>query len=671
TDYTPYRVSVSYTNQQGIIKENGYQRLTGGIALTPQFLNNHLSLNINMKGSHEKNDFIENPIGSALSFDPTRPVYSDDSSHGLGYFIWENSAGNPISTAGTNPVAMLMLRDDGSKVNRFFGNVQGDYKIHGLEELRLNVNYGFDLLKSDGHVYLPDNSPQSWTGVGNDGQGLDRKYVQEKRTTQLEMYANYNKEFGIHGLDIMGGYSWQHFWNSYDNHEANLTGDKIYQSFYREREYYLISFFGRINYNLNNKYLLTATVRDDGSSRFGKDNRWGLFPSVAVAWKMNEELFLAGVDFLSDLKLRLSYGKTGQQDITQNANKTDVSGYYDYMPIYSFSEENAKYQLGDTYYTTIRPDGYDPNLKWETTTTYNIGLDYGFMNGRIYGSVDAYIRKTDDLLNKITFPAASNLTDMLITNIGSLENKGIEFAVTAVPIQKKDLSWDVNFNVTYNKGKITKLNIVDDPTYKVDVGSISGGIGSTAQVHTVGYAPYTFFLKKQVYDASGNPIEGEYEETDYEDNKYYGKKAAPDVFMGLSSKVNYKQWSFGFNSHANIGNYVFNNVKSSQSKEGVYGGNVTYSNILKFTRDKGFEGNQYWSDYFLSNASFFKMDNISVGYNIPKLGKSDISLRITATCENVFTITGYGGLDPEVENGIDKNLYSRPRTFMIGFNFNL
>ncbi|MCD7937411.1 MAG: TonB-dependent receptor [Tannerellaceae bacterium] len=657
TDFLPYRVSLGYTHQEGIIKKNNYERFTAGVALTPQFFSNHLSLNVNLKGSHENNDFVESPIGSAIGFDPTRPVYSDESEYGSGYFIWRDKAGQPIGTAATNPVAMLELRDDNSKVNRLFGNLQGDYKIHGWEDMRLNVNYGFDILESKGHIHIPDNSPQSWTAYSTDGTGINRDYIQKKKNTQLDMYANYVKETGIHTFDVMGGYSWQHFWQSYDNKQFDLTGGKVYDDYVRKSEYYLISFFGRVNYTINNKYLFTATIRDDGSSRFSKDNRWGLFPSAAFAWKINEENFLKTVPALSDLKVRLSYGKTGQQDI---------GGNYDWQPTYTFSQPNADYQLGDKFYTTIRPDGYDSDLKWETTSTYNIGVDYGFLNGRIYGSIDGYIRKTDDLLNKVAVPIGSNLTNMVTTNIGSMDNKGIEFNINAVPIQKKDLTWDVNFNLTWNKTKITKLTLVDNGDYGVPVGSISGGISSTAQIHTVGYAPYTFYLQQQIYDDHGNPIEGE-----YENNGEFmkSKKPAPDVFFGLSSKVNYKNWTFGFNSHANLGNYVFNNIRSNQQIVNIYNGN-TYGNILRFTRDHGFQNNQRWSDYFLYNASFFKLDNISVGYNFHTLGKSAVSMRVTASVENVFTITGYEGLDPEIESGIDRNLYSRPRTFMVGFNFN-
>lgn len=657
TKYVPYRFSAGYTNQQGTIKTSNYERYTGNIALSPQLLNNHLQLNINAKGSYEANKFIDDGVvGAAAAFDPTRPVHSD-TQYGLGYFLWLNDAGKPISQAPVNPVATLELKNDKSKVYRSIGNAQFDYKIHGFEDLRLNANFGYDILESKGTVFIPDNAPQTWASYDGDGKGREKEYTDKKRNSLLDLYANYVKEFGIHKLDVTGGYSWQHFWKSRDEKETNLDASKTFQDLHRKSEYYLISFFGRLNYILNDKYLFTATLRNDGSSIFSPDNRWGLFPSAAFAWKINEESFLKNARALSELKLRLSYGQTGQQDI---------GGYYDWQPTYRLSESNADYQFGNDFISTLRPNGYDGGLKWETTTTYNAGLDFGFLNGRISGSIDAYIRKTSDLLNEINVSAGSNLTNRVTTNIGSMENKGIEFSIHAVPVQTKNFSWDIDFNLTYSKSEITKLTLVDNPDYMIDVGNISGGIGSTGQVHSVGYAPYTFYLKKQVYDEDGLPMEGKYEN---DGAKVKDKKPAPDVFLGFSSKINYKRWTLGFNSHANIGNYVFNSVRSGHYKSEVFG-NGTYANMLKFTRDNGFTGAQYWSDYFLSNASFFKLDNVNLGYTIPNFIKSNISLKLIASVENVLTITDYQGLDPEVSSGIDRNIYSRPRIFMFGINLN-
>lgn len=381
---TPYRASVGYTNQNGTIKTSSYERLTTGISVSPQFFEKHLTVSANAKGSYENNSFINNPVGSsatsgisnynnfiknpvgaAIGFDPTRPIYSDASKHGSGYYIWTDGADNPITTAATNPLGLINLNKNNSKVYRVIGNGQLDYKVHGLEDLRLNMNYGFDILESKGSIFTPDEAPQTWTAIGNDGQGLDQNYKQEKRNTQLDLYANYVKELGIHNFDVMGGYSWQRFWNRYTNKEYTPDGNKEYKNIYNNPEYYLISFFGRLNYTLNNKYLFTATVRNDGSSRFAKDHRWGFFPSVAGAWKMNEESFIKDIDAISELKLRLSYGKTGQQD---------VGGYYEYQQTYKVSQPNGDYQLGDDFTTTIRPNGFDKNLKWETTSTYNVGL---------------------------------------------------------------------------------------------------------------------------------------------------------------------------------------------------------------------------------------------------------------------------------------------------------
>lgn len=650
----PFRLSLGYTNQEGIIKNNGYERMNLSLAVNPSFFDKHLNVNLNYKPSVENNDFISNPAGGAISFDPTRPIY-DSSDYGLGYFMWRDASGKPITQAGSNPVAMLDLRKDQSKVFRHIGNVQMDYKIHGFEDLRLNVNAGFDMLKSEGDVFVPDNAPASWTSIGNDGQGLVEKYNQKKNNLQFDAYANYNKQLGEHRIDVMGGYAWQKFWNDYDDLQTNLTGNKIYKDIVSKSENYLVSFYGRLNYTLKDRYLFTATLRNDGSSRFSKDNQWGLFPSAAFAWKINEESFLRDNDFFSDLKLRLSYGKTGQQDI---------GGDYEYMQTYSFSQANAMYQFGNQYYQTIRPNGYDPNLKWETTSTYNLGLDFGILRNRISGSVEVYKRITDDLLNKISVAAGSNLTNMIFTNIGSMENKGIELTLNTVPFKNDVWNWTVDLNYTHNNSKITKLTVVDSPNYGVNIGNISGSTAGTIQTHSVGYSPYTFVLYQQEYDANGKPIEGKYKGGLVKD-----KTPTPDSFVGISSKLNYKDWYVGFSGHANFGNYVYNNNKSKDYKSRVNTGSGSYSNILSFTANHGFNELQLYSDYFLEDASFFRMDNITVGRNFKNIS-SKFDLGVNLSLQNAFVITNYSGLDPEVFGGIDNNIYSRPRSFVFGLNVN-
>lgn len=651
----PYRLSLGYTNQEGIIKKNAYERMNASLAVNPSFFNNHLNVNLNYKPSIENNDFISNPAGGALSFDPTRPIFDSSSKYGLGYFIWTDAAGKPITLAGANPVSILDLRKDESKVVRHIGNLQMDYKIHGFEDLKLNLNTGFDLLKSNGDIFVPDNAPLAWTSIGSDGQGLVEKYTQKKSNLQLDLFANYTKAFSHHKLDIMGGYSWQRFWKTYDDFQTNLDGKKIYRNIATKSEYYLVSFYGRLNYGYKDRYLFTATLRNDGSSRFSKENHWGLFPSAALAWKINEENFLKNSSLFSDLKLRLSYGKTGQQDI---------GGDYEWMQTYTFSQSNALYQLGNQFYQTIRPNGYDPNLKWETTSTYNIGLDFGMLNNRISGTVEVYKRITDDLLNKISVAAGSNLTNIIFTNIGSMENKGIELTLNTIPIKSRNWKWNLDANFTLNKSEITRLTLVDSPNYGVNIGVVSGSTAGTIQTHSVGYSPYTFYLYQQEYDANNKPIEGKYKGGLVKD-----KNPVPKSYLGISSKLSYKDWYFGFNGHANFGNYVYNNIKSKDYKTKAYSGNGTYSNILSYTATDGFNNIQLYSDFFLEEASFFRMDNMTLGKNFKTISDK-FDLGISVSVQNAFVITKYSGIDPEVYLGIDNNIYSRPRSFLFGLNIN-
>lgn len=651
----PFRLSLGYTNQEGIINKNAYERMNLSLAINPSFFDKHLNVNINYKPSIENNDFISNPASEAVSFDPTRPVYDSSTPYGLGYFIWTDASGKPITLAGSNPVSTLDLRKDQSQVFRHIGNLQADYKIHGFEDLKLNINTGFDILKSDGDVFVPDNSSLAWTSIGRDGQGLKEVYSQRKNNLQLDAFANYTKTISNHKIDIMGGYSWQHFWKNYADNQTNLTGNKIYKDIMSKSEYYLVSFYGRLNYTFNDKYLFTATLRNDGSSRFSKDNHWGLFPSAAFAWKIKEENFLKDSNFFFDLKLRLSYGKTGQQDI---------GGDYEWLQTYTYSQANALYQFGNQYYQTIRPNGYDPNLKWETTSTYNIGLDFGILNNRISGAVEVYKRTTDDLLNKISVAAGSNLTNMIFTNIGSMENKGLELSLNTIPVKTSDWVWNLDANFTINESKITKLTLVDSPDYGVNIGNVAGSTAGTIQIHSVGYAPFTFNLYEQEYDANNNPIEGK-----YKGGLVKGKNPTPKAYFGISSKVSFKDWYFGFNGHANLGNYVYNNIKSKDYKTKAMSENGSYSNILSFTAESGFNNLQLYSDYFLEDASFFRLDNMTFGHNFKNLSDK-FDLGVNLSVQNVFVLTKYSGLDPEVYSGIDNNIYSKPRSFLFGLNVN-
>ena len=667
--HMPYRVSIGYTGQDGILKTDNLKRTTLSFALNPKLLDNHLTLNINGQGAYVKNQFADwGAIGAATQFDPTQPVYDSEGKYG-GYWAWLQANGDPVVQATSNPVARLELRDDNSNVYNLIGNIGVDYKIHGFEELKATLNLGYNYSKGEGTVYVPEYA--SWAYDPLTGGGTDNQYEQEKKNELLDFYLTYTKNVASieSDFEVMAGYSWQHFWrkNYSINSDIAHTPSKT-DTLDDPTESYLVSFFGRFNYMYKNRYLLTFTLREDGTSRFSPETRWGLFPSVALAWKIDEENFMKGTDVLSQLKLRMGWGVTGQQNIGQ--------GDYPYLPIYTTSQVNAQYQMGGQYYYTLRAEGYDANIKWEETTTYNIGLDYGFAKDRYYGSLDFYYRQTKDLLNFIPVPAGSNLTNYLLTNIGDLENKGVEFSIMTRPVVKSDLVWEIGFNATYNVNKITKLTATDDPDYLGEpTGGISGGVGNNIQIHSVGFPTYSYFVFEQVYDNDGNPIQGMYVDRNGDGeitnaDKYHYKKPASDFWFGLNSSVRWHQWEFAFSGRANFGNYVYNNVASENGiYERLYRPEGPYlSNIASYVYETNFENPQYMSDYYIQNGAFFRMDYLSLSYQFENLGGSKVDLRLSATVNNAFTITDYEGLDPEIQNGIDNNIYPRPRAYVLGIN---
>lgn len=677
--HMPYRVSASYTNENGILKTSNMERATGAISLSPTFFDNKLNIQLNVKGIYNTNVFADKgAIGSATQFDPTQPVYAD-TAYGNGYYMaLKASDGKPIDIGLANPLAILNQKHDESTVYRSIGNAQIDYKMHFLPDLRANLNLGYDVSKGDGDVIVEDNSPMSYVqGNYKSGWGDNKHYYQLKRNTLLDFYLNYKKEIGIHNIDAMAGYSWQHFYNTTYNeypYSAAVAGEKGEATYKAGDDYssesYLVSFFGRLNYSLLNRYLLTFTLRNDGSSRFNPDNRWGLFPSAAFAWKINEEAFLKDSKVLSNLKLRLGYGITGQQDLGK--------GDYPYMARYTYSKAGANYYFGDKMVGLIRPEAYDSKLKWEETTTYNVGVDYGFLNNRISGALELYYRKTKDLLNTVSIAAGTNFSNELLTNMGELENKGIEFTVNAQPIVSKDWNWTIGYNVSYNKNKITKLTINDDPNYVgVIQGGIDGGTGNKVMIQSVNHSFNSFYVYEQVYNQAGSPVDGAYVDQNIdgqinEKDLIRYKKAAPDVFMGLSSQLSYKNWDFQFALRANIGNYAYNNVQSNrESSATAFDPSGFLKNRINSALTTNFVNPQYQSNYYIQNASFLRMDNISLGYTFNKLFNSNQTARIYCTVQNPFVITKYKGLDPEFNNqGIDNNIYPHPRVYMVGLSLN-
>lgn len=659
---TPFRVSVSYANQDGIIRNNNYQRVNAALSLTPSLLDNHLNISLNGKVSWERERKVdESVIGNAISYDPTRPVRTDDTTGpGLGYYIWKNG-NSPMAIQTDNPVAMLELDDRVNKVFRSIGNAQFDYKMHRLEDLSFNLNLGYDVLNSNYDRYVPEFAGMLYTGNQKDGTGLDETGRQQKRNYLLDFYANYKHTWADrHDFSAMAGYGWQHFWKKYNRTQNDPEGNELNTPKHYESEYYLVSFYGRVNYGFDSRFLLTATLRSDASSRFSKKNRWGLFPSVALAWRLINEPFLRDQNTLSDLKLRAGYGVTGQQDIIDD---------YPWMTTYSISYPESSY-LFDEWYHTYRPNGYDNDIKWETTTTWNVGVDWGFINNRINGSVDYYKRFTKDLLNTINVPAGVNYAPVLTTNIGSMENQGVEIAVNAIPVTTRDWEWTIGFNYTWQQSKITKLNVIDSENNFVNTGAISG-TGKTVQVFMVDKTPYTFYLAKQAYDDNGKPIEGMYVQPDGSlsstETKYAGDKSAlPTSLLGFNTRLSFRNWDLAIAGHGAFGNYVYNYVRANQYMQQAYSDQGSFSNLLKSTVETGFDNQQLYSDYWLEDGSFFRIDNITLGYTFPRLWNSSSSLRITLGVQNVCTFTKYSGVDPELYSGLDRDVYPRPRTYTLG-----
>ena len=658
----PYRVSVGYTNQNGILDTSNFERYTGSFNLSPSFFDNHLNVNINAKGMISNNRFADTgAIGAALDFDPTKPVMDGNSKYG-GYFAWEES-GNFITIATKNPVSMLKQKKETANSKNIIANAQFDYKFPFLPELHANLNLGMDVATGTQDVFYPKESPIGYVENGKTGSETIDKY-----NHLLDFYLQYAKDLNdLHHIDLMGGYSWQHFHrnteNAYNNLDSNNPTSYIFKT-----ENYLVSFFGRLNYSFMNKYLVTATLRDDGTSRFSKDNRWGLFPSVALGWKIKEESFLKDVDAVSDLKLRLGYGITGQQDLSM--------GDYSYMATYYAGQDGAYYQLGDQFAKISRPDGYNPNLKWEETTTWNAGLDFGFANNRITAALDYYYRKTKDLINLIEVPAGTNFKNRVTSNIGSLKNQGVEFAINAKAISTPDLVWDLGFNAAWNNNKITKLTTQDNASTIVAIGDIEGGTGNKVQAHGIGHSANSFYVFEQVYDQAGKPIEGLFVDRNKdgvinEEDRYFYKKPSADVIMGFTSKLVYKSWDFSFSLRSNLGNYAYNNIASS--KAAISEGNINNKGYLSNRPSSAFKSNfqnvSLYSDYYVTNASFLRCDNITLGHTFKNLfGK--VSGRVYGTVQNAFVITKYDGLDPEVKDGLDKNIYPRPLVGILGVSLN-
>ncbi|MDE6268074.1 MAG: TonB-dependent receptor [Muribaculaceae bacterium] len=698
--FLPYRVALSYTDNNGILKSSSMDRVTAAINLTPKFFDGLLQVSANVKGSYTKNDWESNTLGTCASMNPTiapkdpngSPLFSYWTTYiGGGLLAGPDTPGTAVNTttAPMNPIAEIMGNISRGNIFHSVGNLQLDLKMPFLPDLRANLNLGYDYQHGMNYSYTEMFTPMAWNGgyevvspdgkmqVVKDGGTSAKKEHQTRTNLLLDFYLNYNKDIEAirSALDVTAGYSWQKFHNTGHNFtyvksvgdpaNRKYVGVQSRPTYYYSTPYQLVSFFGRVNYTLLNRYLVTATVRWDGTSRFSKDHRWGTFPSVALGWKLLEESFMEGLrGTMTELKLRGGYGLTGQQDLP------DV--FFPYLPVYNVSTNlSGMYpsltQNGGAGVLPITPGSYNADIKWEETATWNAGIDFGFLNNRITGSIDFYKRKTYDLLTFANYPAGSNLTNKGNINIGDLENIGVEFTLNTRPVVTRDWTWQSNINVAWNKNKITRLAEGAD----TQVGGISAGTGGTIQKHEVGYPAFSFFVYEQVYDKQGNPVEGCFVDRNgdgqiNEADKYLYHSRDPKVTLTWSNTLNYKNWDFGFVLRSNIGNWMYNNTQASNVFKSSNAA-LPLSNLLADT----FLFNRssittIMSDYFVQNASFVRCDNITLGYTWPSLLQDKMRLRLYGAVQNPFVITKYKGLDPEVFNGIDNGVYPIPLTVSFG-----
>ncbi len=685
----PFRASIGNLEQRGILITSGLVRNTGSLSLNPVLLDGHLRINTNVKGTWTDNDFADNAaVGAAVQFNPTMPVFSDNANYG-NYFQYLQGNGTPQSNVPANPVATLMLQRNRSTVKRSIGNVQLDYSLPFLSDLHANVNLGYDVSRATGTNLIDARSAGSYTNAPFDKTNTTARggsfnyYSQQRNNKLLETYLNYSHQLSeTSRLEVLGGYSYQDFVTTapaYDTYLGDGTTVRLQAAANPFRtQYTILSFYGRANLTLNNRYIFTGTLRDDASSRFPKATRHARFPAGSFAWRIKEESFLKDSRTFSDLKLRLGYGITGQQDIVAAAGSD-----YPYIPRYFLNVPNAQYQLGNVFINPYSPLGFNPNLKWEQTKTYNGGLDFGFLNGRLTASVDGYYRKTTDLLAVIPVAVTTNNTNQLISNVGSLENKGVEVNVNAILAQSEHFNWTVNANGTYNKNRITSLGAQAADFRGIENnngGTITGGTGTTIYNYSVGAPSTAFYVYKQLYGANGKPLDDGYADLNGDgkitaDDRYLYKQSAPPVLLGFSSNVGYNRLSLAFSLRSALSNYVYNNVDSNNGNyQGILGSNNFLNNVTQDANNTTFTKPtqpRYSSDYYIQKASFLRMDNVTLGYNVGKVLNNSGNLRLTAAVQNVFVVTKYKGLDPEIANGIDNNIYPRPRTYTLGLNLNL
>ena len=679
----PYRLSVGYLNQDGTLKTDNMQRTTTALRLDPSFFKNTLTVALNFNGSFSKSRFANQAaIGNAISFNPTLPVYNKDlpfDGYTEAYTVDPNTNAITLNpNAPKNPLGELYDNHNTSDVYRTFGNAQITYKFPFLPALTANANFGYDISHGSGKTYIPANAAQDLAAGGD-----NTPYGSRNNNYTVEYYLNYTKDLKSikSTINAQAGYGYYSFNNTTDNYPTyTATGQEVAgtgpnYAVTPNWGYTIISYYGRVIYTYDDRFTLQGSLRTDGVSRFAPSHNFGTFPGVSVGWNISNEDFLKNSQTVSDLKLRASYGVTGNQDIGNTA-----AGLYGYEPVYNLTSNNTQYPFGGTYYEGYAPQAYLSNVTWEQTEAYNLGLDYGFFNQRLYGTIDLYSRKTKNLLSYVPLPAGSNFTNEDIVNAGNDKSHGVEFSVTGIPVKTKDISWTISYNISYTKATITNLYLVPDPTNAgQQVGGISGGTGNYVQIQSINHSPYDFYVYQQVYGANGKPLEGVYVDRNSDgvvslSDEYHDHNAFPPVIMGFSTSFNYKRWSLSTVLRAEIGNYVYDNAEASLATYGQITGSNTgvLNNASSAITQTGFKGYDYLSSYWVQNASFLRMDNLGLGYDFGHIFNSkNITLRANANCQNVFVITKYPGVDPEVSYGIDNSFYPRPRTYTLGLNLSL
>ncbi|RKS99752.1 TonB-dependent receptor [Flavobacterium sp. 123] len=666
SDNVAYRASVGYADLNGILKRDNMKRTTLAVSLTGDFFDKHLKIQLNNNTSYINSNYSNRgAIGSAISFDPTQVVKNPDGT----YFQWLTNPTQFNQLAGKNPLSLIEQQNNYGGSYRSIGNIQADYKMHFLPELKAVANFGYDQMSGTGNG---GTNADYLNGLAGSGYNNTYKNTESRNNKLMTLFLNYNKKLESIGtqLDVTGGYDYQDFQDSKHRSSFNFENNKTTEELFTPTRINLQSFFARTNVTIADKYLVTLSYRRDGTSRFTSDYRWSNFPAVAVAWKLNEENFLKDVESISTLKVRGGWGITGQQNI---------GNPYPSIPLYLASNSNAQYQLGNTFYTTYRPQPYNSNLKWEQTTTINAGIDYGLFNNRVNGTVDVYKRTTKDLLLYTQNPSFFGFSNYDNYNVGTIDNKGIELSANVIPVKTDNLEWTIGGNVTFQDSKITKLTTVLDNTPGINVGGYEGATGNTIQNHQVGYAPSSFYVYEQAYGADGKPLDGVYVDRNKDgiitaQDKYRFHKPAADVFYGFNTSLTYKNWDMAMNWRGSWGNFNYNNVDSSKgSYQNILLRSTDLSNGVANILETGFttqDTKRYESDYYIQDASFIRLDNVSVGYTFNQKPDSKSLVKVTLAAQNVLLITKYSGLDPEISGGIDNNLYPRPITFTLGLNVN-